>query len=139
MKDKFFLALLTTQRAHFSRSRRGFQELNLSDGQPNVLYVLRDLEGCVQKELAEFCQIKPSSIAVMLDRLQEQGFVRREATKVSGGKRAFRIFLTEKGREKANQVHALMEDIELECFQGFSTEEYEQLITLLERVKNNLS
>lgn len=139
MKDRFFLTLLTTQRAHFSRSRRGFQELNLSDGQPNVLYVLRDFEGCVQKELAGICQIKPSSMAVMLDKLQEQGFVRREETKVSGGKRAFRVFLTEEGSEMANKVHALMEEIEQECFRGFSVEEYEQLLTLLERVKDNLS
>ncbi|MBQ9140947.1 MAG: MarR family transcriptional regulator [Lachnospiraceae bacterium] len=139
MKDRFFLALLTTQRAHFSRSRRGFQELNLSDGQPNVLYVLRDNEGCVQKELAGFCQITPPSMAVMLEKLEDLGYVRREATKVSGGKRAYKVYLTEEGKIMADKVHALMEEIELECFQGFSTEEYEQLITLLERVKNNLS
>ena len=139
MKDRFFLALLTTQRAHFGRSRRGFQELDLSDGQPNVLYVLRDLEGCVQKELAAFCQITPPSMAVMLDKLEELNYVRREKTKVSGGKRAYRVYLTEEGKIIADKVHALMEEIELECFRGFSTEEYEQLITLLERVKNNLS
>lgn len=139
MKDRFFLALLTTQRAHFSRSRKGFQELNLSDGQPNVLYVLRDFEGCVQKELAGRCQITPPSMAVMLEKLEDIGYVRREATKVSGGKRAYKVYLTKEGKVMADKVHALMEEIEMECFQGFSTEEYEQLLMLLERVKNNLS
>ncbi len=139
MKDRFFLALLATQTAHWNRSRRGFQELNLSDGQPKVLYILRDFEGYVQKELAEICQIKPSSMAVMLDRLQEQGFVRREETKVSGGKRAFKVFLTEEGKMMADKVHTLMGEIELECFRGFSEEEQEQLLTLMEKVKNNLS
>lgn len=138
MREIIFLALMDTQTAHWNRSRKGFQELDLSDGQPKVLYILLSMDGCVQKELAKVCDIKPSSMTVMLDRLEQKGYVRREETKVSGGKRAFRVFLTKEGREIAEKVYTLMETIEEECFQGITEEEKKQLFTLLRRVKENL-
>ena len=138
MREIIFLALLDTQTAHWNRSRIGFQELDLSDGQPKVLYILRTMEGCVQKELAKVCDIKPSSMTVMLDRLEEKGYVRREETKVSGGKRAYRIYLTEEGRQIAEKVFWLMETIEEECFQGISDTEKQLLFDLLKRVRDNL-
>lgn len=138
MRKEFFLALRDAQTAHWNRSRIGFQKLDLSDGQPKVLYILRALEGCVQKELAQICDIKPSSMTVMLDRLEKKGYIRREETKVSGGKRAYRIFLTEEGKQVAEKVHILMESIEAECFEGMTKEEREQLFLLLYRVQENL-
>ncbi|MBQ9119723.1 MAG: MarR family transcriptional regulator [Lachnospiraceae bacterium] len=138
MGEIIFLALMDTQTAHWNRSRIGFQKLDLSDGQPKVLYILRTMEGCVQKELAKVCDIKPSSMTVMLDRLEEKGYVRREETKVSGGKRAYRIYLTEEGRQIAEKVFWLMETIEEECFQGISDTEKQLLFDLLKRVRDNL-
>lgn len=139
MREIIFLALMDTQKSHWNRSRMGFQELDLSDGQPKTLYILRRMDGCVQKDLAKACDIKPSSMTVMLDGLEKKGFIRREETKVSGGKRAFRVFLTETGREMADKVFWLMEDIETEAFEGISEEEKLQLFSLLRRVRENLN
>ncbi len=138
MREIFFLTLLDTQTAHWNRSRIGFQELNLSDGQPKVLYILRTMEGCVQKELAKACDIKPPSMTVMLDGLEKKGYIYRAEAKVAGGKRAYRVYLTEEGKTMAEQVYELMEEIEEECFQGISEEERSQLLKLLRRVRNNL-
>ena len=95
MREILFLSLMDTQKSHWNRSRKGFQELDLSDGQPKVLYMLRFIDGCVQKDLAKACDIKPSSMTVMLDGLEKKGYIRRKETKVSGGKRAFKVCLTE--------------------------------------------
>ena len=138
MREIIFLALMDTQKAHWNRSRKGFQELDLSDGQPKVLYILRALDGCVQKDLAKACDIKPSSMTVMLDGLEKKEYVRREETKVSGGKRAYRVFLTEQGKKMADEVFQLMETIEDEAFEGISAEEQGQLFSLLGRVRENL-
>lgn len=138
MREILFLSLMDTQKAHWNRSRKGFQELDLSDGQPKVLYILRFMDGCVQKELAGACDIKPSSMTVMIDGLEKKGLIRREETKVSGGKRALRVFLTEKGKEMAEKVFWLMETIEVETFEGISEEERLQLFSLLQRVRENL-
>jgi len=138
MREIIFLALMDTQKSHWNRSRKGFQELNLSDGQPKVLYILRALDGCVQKDLAKACDIKPSSMTVMLDGLEKKGYVRREETKISGGKRAYKVCLTKEGREMADKVFWLMETIEEESFEGITEEERLQLFSLLRRVKENL-
>ena len=113
-------------------------QLDLSDGQPRVLYMLRFIDGCVQKELAKACDIKPSSMTVMLDGLEKKRYIRREETKVSGGKRAFKVCLTESGKDMAEKVFWLMEDIEEETFEGITEEERLQLFDLLRRVRENL-
>lgn len=138
MREIIFLSMRDTQNAHWQRSKRGFQELELTDGQPKVLYILRLNEGIVQKDLATICDIKPSSMTLLLDGLEQKGLVERVKTIVPSGKRAFRIFLTKKGREVADKVDILMETIEVECFEGFSEEERQQLFDLLRRVRENL-
>lgn len=138
MKDILFLELRDTQNAHWQRSKKGFKELELTDGQPKVLYILRENEGCVQKDLAQMCDIKPSSMTLLLDGLEQKGLTERVSTVSSNGKRAFQILLTENGRDIADRVYALMETIEDECFEGMSEEERQHLFDLLRRVKENL-
>jgi len=138
MREILFLSLMDTQKSHWDRSRKGFQELDLSDGQPKVLYMLRFIDGSVQKDLAKACDIKPSSMTVLLDGLEKKGYIRREETKVSGGKRAFKVCLTESGKDMAEKVFWLMETIEDETFEGISEEERLQLFDLLRRVRENL-
>ena len=74
----------------------------------------------------------------MLDGLEKKGYIRREETKVSGGKRAFKVCLTESGKDMAEKVFWLMETIEDETFEGISEEERLQLFDLLRRVRENL-
>ncbi|MBP3577122.1 MAG: MarR family transcriptional regulator [Lachnospiraceae bacterium] len=138
MREILFLSLMDTQKSHWNRSRKGFQKLNLSDGQPKVLYMLRFIDGCVQKDLAKACDIKPSSMTVMLDGLEKKGYIRREETKVSGGKRAFKVRLTDTGKEMAEKVFWLMETIEDETFEGITAEEQQMLFSLLKKVRENL-
>ena len=138
MKQIIFLSLMDTQKSHWNRSRKGFQALDLSDGQPKVLYILRMKNGCVQKDLAKACDIKPSSMTVLLDGLEKKGLIKRVQTKVCGGKRAFQIYLTEEGLIMAEKVYLLMDCIEEEAFEGITEQEKEQLFSLLRRVKDNL-
>lgn len=138
MGEMLFISTRDTQNLHWKRSKIGFQSLELTDGQPKVLFVLREYEGCVQKDLAEMCDVKPSSMTLLLDGLEQKGLIERVKTIVPSGKRAFQIFLTPRGREIADKVFDLMEDIEDECFVGISDEERQQLFNLLKRVRENL-
>ena len=65
--------------------------------------------------------------------------IRKEVDHVSGGKRAYRIYLTEEGRRLAEQVDRVVEEIEQKSFAGFTEEEKDQLITLLGRMTENLA
>ena len=139
MKDKLFLALMEAQRAHGHLSLQGFQKLNLSEGQPKTLYILLRAEGCVQKELAEMARVRPASMTVLLDRMEKQGYILRKETRVSGGKRAYRVYMTAEGKAKARQVEELVEVLEERAFSGFSGEERNLLLQMLGRVADNLS
>ena len=139
MEDKvFFLELMRTGNAHGRACRQGFARLDISTGVPKILYILEVNEGCVQKELARLCQVKESTLTVMLKRLEDRGFIRKEAVSRSGGKRAFGIYLTDSGRDKAKKVRNLVESIDAKCLEGFSAEERELFYSYLARVRGNL-
>ena len=78
-------------------------------------------------------------MTVLLKNMEKKGLIRREKVLVSGGKRAFQIFLTEKGREMSDKVYAHVEELEEISFSGFSDEERLMLFDLLGRVTKNLS
>lgn len=138
MRDKIFLALLDTQAAHWAKSREKFAKLKLSDAQPKVLYILRAVEGCVQKDLAAVCQIKPSTMAVLLTKMEKEGLIVRKAKCQSNGKRANEIFFTEKGRQISDELDRIIDELEEISLKGLSDEEKKMLFTLLERVTLNL-
>lgn len=138
MTNKIFLALMETQAAHWTQSRKEFQKLSLSDGQPKILYILREFNGCVQKDLADMCKIKPSTMTVLLDRLEKEGYIEKSPVFVSGGKRAKGIFLTDTGRAMADKVYFLMEELEHKSLAGFSEAEKQALFLMLERITGNL-
>ncbi|MBE5921950.1 MAG: MarR family transcriptional regulator [Lachnospiraceae bacterium] len=136
--EKLFLALLGASSAHAEASRNAFATLGVTEGQPKILYILRRQDGYVQKELAEICGVRQSTLAVLLMKMEEQNFIRREVDYISGGKRAYRIFLTDKGRVQADEIELIVEALEEKSFFGFSQEEKENLLTLLSRAEENI-
>ncbi len=135
----FFVELMRTQDIHAEISRSEFVRLELTAGIPRVLYILRDCEGCVQKQLAKFCGIKESSLAVLLKRIETLGYIRKERVVVAGSKSAYAIYLTEAGRKKADEVAELMVRLDQTCLTGFSEEEKTALYSMLGRVRDNLN
>lgn len=139
MKDKqFHKLLICASSLHCARRRRQFYELNLSDGQPKVLVNLLIMEGAIQKELAQRCRVKSATMTVLLRKMERDGLIFKKKEFISGGKRAYKIFLTEKGREMAEKSNRIIEKLEEECFFGFSEEEKEKFIELFSRVTKNL-
>ena len=139
MREQLIVALLSASAAHQKSCWGDFRKLELSPGQPKVLSRLRYQEGYLQKELAALCHVEPATMVVLLSNMEKRGLIRKEVDHVSGGKRAFRIYLTEEGRRLAEQVDRVVEEIEEKGFTGFSEEEKDQLISLLGRLTENLA
>jgi DNA-binding MarR family transcriptional regulator len=139
VKDKLFLALLETSAAHAAKSREAFRNLNCTEGQPKVLYILKRGDGFMQKELAEICKIKQSTLTVLLSKMEHVGYIRKEAEVIAGGKRAFRVYLTEEGHKKADEIEEVVENMEEKSFSGMTEEEKKQLLNLLGKVAENLN
>ena len=139
MREQLIVSLLSASAAHQKSCWTGFRDLDLSPGQPKVLSRLRYQEGYLQKELAALCYVEPATMVVLLANMEKRGLIRKEVDHVSGGKRAFRIFLTEEGRRLAEKVDCIVEEMEEKGFTGFSEEEKDQLISLLGRLTDNLA
>ena len=139
MREPLIVSLLSASAAHQKSCWSGFRELDLSPGQPKVLSRLRYQEGYLQKELAVLCYVEPATMVVLLANMEKRGLIRKEVDHVSGGKRAFRIFLTEEGQRLAEKVDCVVAEMEEKGFAGFSEEEKDQLISLLSRLTENLA
>lgn len=140
MKDIYLhVLLITASSLHRDRSRKQFQKLNLSEGQPKVLSILLAMEGCLQKELAEECHVKAATMTSLLQNMEKNDLILKRKDLVSGGKRAYRIFFTEKGKKMAKKVNDIVGKIEEESFKGFTNEEKEQFLGLFSRVVKNLN
>ena len=101
-----------------------------------LLYLQRHGGQVPQQELAEYLRVKPSTAGGVLDRMEEKGLVRRSVS----GKDARRRFitLTEKGAEQQALFQRSFLDAEEAMVRGFSAEEREALLSLLNRVIQNL-
>ncbi len=139
MREQLIVSLLSASAAHQKSCWSGFRDLDLSPGQPKVLSRLRFQEGYLQKELAALCYVEPATMVVLLSNMEKRGMIRKEVDHVSGGKRAFRIYLTEEGRRLADEVDRVVDEIEEKGFTGFTEEEKDQLICLLGRLTENLA
>jgi len=139
MREAFFLKLLETSSTHRQKSREGFRKLNLTDGQPKILYILYIKDGHTQKELARLCKVRESTLTAMLGKMEKKGYIYKEKTIVSGGKRAFLIFLTEMGKEKGREIMDLVNRIDKTSLDGFSEQEIDIFYDMLGRVTENLN
>lgn len=138
LHDKLFLALLGASSAHAEASREAFAALGLTEGQPKILYILKRQDGHVQKELASICGIRQSTLTVLLARMEELNYIRRETCYVSGRKRAYKIYLTDEGRKKAEMLENVVEELEEMSFRGFSMEDRKNILIMLSKIEENM-
>lgn len=138
MTKRFHKLLNQTLNSHFKRSRAQFAALGLSPGQPKILEKLIDMEGCMQKELAKACEVKPATITSILPTMEKRNLIKRETVIHDSGKRALSVSLTNEGKEKEVEVANVFNQIEELSFEGFSSEEKETFLSLLDRVYTNL-
>lgn len=135
---RLHVALIDTYSAHKKCSFAEFQKLNLSTGQPKVLSILNREEGYLQKDLAKRAHVEPATMTSILSNMLKNGLIYREPAYVSGGKRANAIYLTDKGRDISIKVNKIIIDMEDLSFRGFSDNEKQLLINLLDRIQSNL-
>lgn len=131
-------ALIGCSAAHKKCSMHEFQKLDLTTGQPKVLAILSQKEGYLQKDLAVRCHVEPATMTSILNNMLEKGLIYKKQESVSGGKRAYSIYMTEKGHVMALKVNQIVEETETISFQNFDDSEKQLLIQLLNRVQTNL-
>ncbi|WP_430610697.1 MarR family winged helix-turn-helix transcriptional regulator [Enterococcus sp. DIV0876] len=102
-------------------------------GQQRVLAILTLEDGLVQNHLAEVLDLRPSSMAELLKKMENNGEIERKED--SEDKRSKRIYLTDTGRKKADALTAQKEAASSETFfSGLNEEEQASFAKLLEKI-----
>nr|WP_325186380.1 MarR family transcriptional regulator [uncultured Oscillibacter sp.] len=105
--------------------------------QTHVLMYLHQHGGqAPQREVTEFLRAKPSTVNGVLDRMEEKGLVRRSVSGQDARRRL--ITLTDKGAEQQARFAESFLASEEALVRGFSPEERETLLRLLDRIVENL-
>lgn len=109
----------------------------IQSGQGAILSALGILGPCSQKQLAEFRQVSPATVSVMLGRMEAKGLITRSPSG-EGGKRN-QIALTEKGRQIADEMAADMAAENERIFDGLSEDDMETAARLFLIIRENLA
>ena len=112
------------------------QEYDVYPGQPILLMRLAKTDGLIQKELARRISVKPATLTVMINRMEKSGLVVRKPDERD--QRISRVFLTDKGRIASQAVKEALRVLEIQCYEGFTSEEKQVLAGMLDRMHTNM-
>lgn len=108
----------------------------INSGQGKILFVLLQEEGITLQHLAKSASLSPSTLTSMIDRMEDEGLVKRRRS--PNDRRAINIFLGETAlnlRSDYMEISKNMTDI---FYRGFSAQEVDDLERYLARIIKNL-
>ena len=121
-------------RKDFERRTRS---LGLTRAQWQTLFHLARNEGCNQATLADLLEVEPITLARTIDRLELSGLVERRAD--PGDRRARLLFLGERAHPLLEELRALGAETREIALAGISDDERTLLMTLLTKMRANLT
>lgn len=99
---------------------------------PLMVLELARSEGASQEQLAATLRADKAAVARSLQRLEREGYIRREDN--ADDKRANRVFLTEAARERVPEIRSAIAEWNERIFQDFSAQERETLLRCLRKM-----
>lgn len=125
-----------TFRTSLKRVKRRLHAHGLSKGQPEMLEYLAKNDGCIQKEVADNCNLEPATVTSVLGNMEKSGFIKRESNPKD--RRILNVYLTEKGKEAQKKAADVITEIGEDNFKGFTEEEKLQFSGYLNRILENI-
>ena len=114
---------------------RSLGDTELRPAQQMLLSYVCRRPGLAQEELISALYLDKTTVAHQLMKLEEQGYLRREAPAEDG--RCRRVYPTEKALAVYPRIHEAFERFTEALLTGFSGEEQAQLEALTERLRSN--
>ncbi len=93
--------------------------------------------GATQRTIAEALEVREITAGRLVDRLCEDGYLRREPS--PNDRRAYSVYLTATAQPVLDKLDALAKVHEAAIFAGFEPEDVEALDALLDTISHNLS
>ncbi|GAB1583951.1 MarR family winged helix-turn-helix transcriptional regulator [Phyllobacterium phragmitis] len=111
-------------------------DLGLTRSQWQALAFLAKNEGIHQASLAEMLEIKPITLARILDKLVERGLVERRRHPTDG--RIWLLYTREAAQPVLSEMRGIGDATRSEALQGISDADRDRLVELLTQMKKNL-
>ena len=115
---------------------RRVRRFGLTRSQWWVITNLYRNDGLTQSELAETLDIERASLGRLLDRLEANGWVRREPCRKD--RRAKRVLLSDEVDPVMREMRAIAAGLRRDAMSGFTAEEQEAFVDVLLAIKSNL-
>lgn len=133
----FGFVLHETARLLSKRFDQKARAIGLTRAQCSVLFRLSIQEGLNQARLAELMEMEPISLARLVDRMEQAGWIERRADPAD--RRARRLYMTAKAKPVFERMIAVGLETRGEALAGISQADRERMIDLLIQVRRNLS
>ena len=101
-----------------------------------VLSWLAINDGITQREVVDATHLQPPTVSVILRKMEEEGIVERRQNPED--KRQTKVYLTEYGMSVDRERIAKIKETDKLAFKGLGDEEYEVLMRLLGKMRENL-
>ena len=135
-QDTFGFLIHDVARLLRKNFNRRVQSFGLTQEQCRVILHLSRHEGIQQVDLAELLEIKPITLARLLDKLQENGLIERRVNPAD--RRAFRLHLTRDAHAVLEKILALGATTRADAYRKVSRADLEKMFSVLSRLKTNL-
>ena len=121
-----------------SRCNKNLQRYNLTQSQMDVLVYLKHHDGSTvtQRDLEAGLRLTNTTITGILNRLEDKNLITRETN--LNDRRSKIIKMTDKSKIVLEESYIDLKELESQIIKGFSDEEKEELVVLLNKVLNNL-
>jgi DNA-binding MarR family transcriptional regulator len=132
------IAFLATDIGRLFRKRfdTSARVVGVTGPQWRVLAALNYRPGITQAVLAGLLDVEAITVGRMIDRLQKAGLVERRPAPTD--RRAWLLFITPVAEELLGQLQNVAEGVMAEILANFAPAEFEQLVNLLNRLRDNL-
>lgn len=123
-------------REHHNTMRQYFQSHGLFNGQPLMMFLIRETPGITQKDLAQKMQITPASVAVSVRRMESEGLVVRQKDQADG--RIQHLTLTSKGERLDTECRKARDIIIDVLYEDFTPQELASMDHMLRHMHQKL-
>ena len=125
----FYLLNIAQHRVYKYADKQADKEMGISITQLGALMVINENEGCLLKDLANTLDLNNSALTGLGNRLEQNGYVKREACSNDG--RASRLFLTKTGKEKVAKAIPLIQQLNEQIHADFTEDELKVIAKFL--------
>ena len=101
-----------------------------------VMSLLAISDGLKQRELVEKTHLRAPTVSVILRRMVDEGLAELRADEKDG--RVTRVYLTDLGRKTDSDDIQRIKNMDAKGLEGITSEECEQLMLLLGKIRDNL-